>query len=785
MRGEQRACSALGPQACLQDVATPELPLLSVRGWARVALFTALLPALTGCAAGSGGGSASGDAPEPAVAAVAPGAGVMPVGGAGLPAVGMERPGGNRLAAMLEPPEAAVRAAGDTELNGRELGTMWTFENAPVDQWRERYGFDATPEWLEHVRLASVRFGEICSASFVSATGLVMTNHHCARDCIEAVSTAQIDYVVEGFQAAELSDELQCPDLYLDQLVEIEDVTPRVRSAAPPAAGSRELAEAQGAEARRIEEECAQRSGNECQVVPLFQGGQFQLYTYQRYAPVKLVFAPELQAGFFGGDPDNFTYPRYNLDVAFVRAYEPDGATPAETPHFFAWDPDGADEDELVFITGNPGSTSRLITVAQLMYERSYRHPFIIGLLEAQRRMLQTVAAQGPQQERAVRDDLFSVENSLKAYSGQLRGLLDPGLVATKIVWEEEFRGRLMEIEAARRYADVWAEMADIQARKIEASPVVNAANSGLMGAPQLTYAASLVRYLQAGEGPEVEQLGLTEIREFLEEPTDVPEVMASAPFEAHLEMAHAWLPADHPLREALFRTGEDPADAASRLTRDSRILDVEFRRAMLAEGAGALDTTTDPLLTAVVMMEAIYPEALSRWQSIVAEENLQKGRLAEALFAVYGTDLPPDATFTLRISDGVVSRYAYNGTFAPPKTTYYGLYARAADFDDAMPWSLPRAFGEARERVDMSTPLNFVSTNDITGGNSGSPMIDRDTRVVGIAFDGNVEQLPNEFLFRTDAGRTVAVHSAGILEALRNVYQAESVVAELLEGSR
>jgi hypothetical protein len=447
----------------------------------------------------------------------------------------------DRIGAMLQPPEASLRAARSVTLSGQELGSMWTFENAPLQQWRQRYNFDATPQWLEHVRLSSVRYGESCSASFVSAQGLVMTNHHCARECIEAVSTEQMDFVATGFQARTRAEEKLCPNLFLDQLVEIQDVTQRVRAAAPPGAAQQQIAQAEGAERQRIEQECEQRSGNQCQVVPLFQGGQFQLYTYKRYAPVKLVFAPELQAGFFGGDPDNFTYPRYDLDVSFVRAYDADGTTPAATPHFFAWDPDGAVEDELVFITGNPGTTSRLITLSQLMYERSYRHPFLVSLLGGQRRMLQAVAAMGPDYERAVREDLFGIENSLKAFTGQLGGLRDSLLVATKIAWENEFRQRAGTTPAAAPFLDVWDRMAQLQRRKIETSPILNVANVNLLGVPHFDVAAQLVAYLRAAGLPDAQRpqelrgQGIQQLAQMLGEPTEVPTDQAVLPLEIHL----------------------------------------------------------------------------------------------------------------------------------------------------------------------------------------------------------------------------------------------------------
>jgi hypothetical protein len=321
---------------------------------------------------------------------------------------------------------------------------------------------------------------------------------------------------------------------------------------------------------------------------------------------------------------------------------------------------------------------------------------------------------------------------------------------------------------------DVWDRMAALQRRKIETSPTLNVANVNLLGAPHFDVASGLVAYLRAAALPDAQRpqqlrgAQLQALAQQLGEPTDVPPGQAVLPLELQLAIAEQWLTPEDPLRNVLMRRGETAAQAAQR---------------MITAGAAALDTVSDPVVRAVIVMDSTYRATLPRWQAIQAEETVEKGRLAQALFAVYGTQLPPDATFTLRISDGVVKGYPYNGTEAPWRTTFYGLYARAAEFDNKMPFTLPAAFAEARGRIDMSKPLDFVSTNDITGGNSGSPMIDKDARVVGIAFDGNIEQLPNQFLFRTIAGRTVAVHSAGIIEALRNVYQAQALVDELLAG--
>ncbi len=686
----------------------------------------------------------------------------------------------------VQPDPGLLRAAERTELRGNELGSMWTFENAPLEQWQDRYGFRPDAEWLDHVRLSSVRFGTFCSSSFVSPEGLVMTNHHCARSCVEAVSTETSDYVEEGFYAETREQEVICPNLYLDQLAEIEDVTTRVRGAGVAGAGDRETADAQQAMRTQIEEECEAASDFECQVVTLYHGGQYQLYRYRRYAPVKLVFAPELQAGFYGGDPDNFTYPRYALDVSFVRAYEPDGTTPASTPHYFQWDQEGADEGELVFITGNPGTTSRGFTVSQVLYERNLRHPLLVDAFRLRSEYLQDWAARGPEQDRQVRQDIFSIENSLKAYSGQLRGLQDTLLMARKVRWEQEFRERVRADEDLQEeYGDVWNRIAALQPRMIELRPRVWLYQASFFGSPYELLGNTLVNYVRETAKPEDERSAqfrgdaLERARTSLRDEELDPEF--SIPIlAARLELARRYLPANDFLRQAM-RAGETPEQAATRLVRASRLNDAAFRQEIMAGGVTALDATTDPLLALMARMNTEFTTSLEEWQEVTAQETILRQRLALALFAVYGTQLPPDATFTLRISDGIVAGYPYNGTIAPPFTTFHGMYDRAASFEGEMPYALPASFAAREDALDKSTFLNMVTTNDITGGNSGSQLIDRDARVVGIAFDGNIEQLPNQFLYDDAAGRTVAVHSAGIIEALRAVYQAQRIVDEIL----
>ena len=685
----------------------------------------------------------------------------------------------------LTPPESAVRTAAQIALSGTELGTMWTFENPPLEHWASAYGFRPTQEWLDRVRLSSVKIPG-CSASFVSADGLILTNHHCARGCVASNSTPDMDYVTQGFYAASREEEKVCPNAYADVLTGIEDVTARVRAVESPELTNPEIAAATQRVVAEITNEC-QQDGSVCRVVPLFRGGQYQLYTYTRHMPVKLVMAPELQAGFFGGDYDNFVYPRYALDFAFYRAYEADGVTPLKSPNFFPFDPTGPDDGEAIFVTGNPGSTARLITVAQLMYERSYRHPMMVTYFNAHRRMIedQLRTATG-QQKITLRERLFGVENSLKKYQGEVAGLMDSTLVARKIRWETEFRAGARTAADAQAYADVWDRLHELQVRKLQMDPVLMASNPGWLGSQYLTLPANILALHRLSALPEDQRPAQLrgERRAQFEQSllAEVDQAAARAALEAHFALALQWLPPGHALRAVLQPAGISTAEAAQRLARDSRVLDPAFRRQLVAGDTATLRAATDPAIRLVLLLDSIRGALTPEYQALLGEEAVQNQRLARALFAVYGTRLPPDATSTLRISDGVAQGYAYNGTLAPYRTVFHGMYARAAEFDNMVPFDLPPTFLARQKHVNMTVPMDFVSTNDITGGNSGSPIIDREARIVGLAFDGNVEQLPNEYVFRTETGgRTVAVHAGGILEALRSIYQAEALLRELL----
>jgi len=689
-------------------------------------------------------------------------------------------------AGLLDAPQAAVDMSDMVELNGTEMGTMWTFENPPLDYWEDTYGFRPSTEWLEHVRLASVRYGGGCSSSFVSADGLVITNNHCARGCIDAVSTDENDYLNDGFYAATRDEELVCPNLYLDQLIEIDDITDELRSVAQAGMSDADINAARDARGEELSTACEEETGLQCQVVSLFHGGQYKLYKFHRYSTVKLVFTPEMQAAFFGGDPDNFTYPRYDLDITFVRAYDEDGESPASTPHYFEWDPDGAAEGELVFVTGNPGSTARQITLSQYMYQRVVFHPMILDFFDQRLEVMHAIQAADPERGRAMQNQIFGFENTQKLYRGQLGGLRDVGLTARKIRWENEFRAAVDADPAlAAEYGDVWDRIAEINETMAELAPTVYLNNPSFLNASaHLQLAGQLSQYAQIAAMPEDQRPpNWNRLEGAIREPGEMHMDQSLGMLTGRLALAQKWLPAEAVLVEAV-QPGETPEAAARRLIDSSRIDDAQFRESLMSGSVEDLQASTDPLIQLVLAMRAEQQGALGAWQAATASEEVQNERFASALFAVYGTDLPPDATFTLRITDGVVQRYQFNGTYAPAQTSIYGLYGRAEEFDNEMPWTLAPAFDAARDVVDMGVPINFVSTNDITGGNSGSPVIDQEARWVGIAFDGNIESLPNEFLFAAENGRTVSVHSAGITEALRSVYNAHELLDELLSGS-
>ena len=662
-----------------------------------------------------------------------------------------------------------------------EFGTMWTFDAPPFDYWRRTYGWAPDQKWLDHVRLASVRLPN-CSASFVSARGLVMTNHHCGRECTASSSPADSNYIVTGFSAGTLADEKKCAGLYVDQLQSIENVTSRVRAAVTGTTPAEQAAQ-RSAVISQVQTECQQQTRLTCQVVTLYQGGIYSLYRYRRFNDIRLVMAPEEKIAFFGGDPDNFTYPRYDLDLTLLRVYE--NGQPYQPTDYLKWSAAGAGEGELVFVVGNPGSTGRLNTVAQMEFLRDVGYPATLAAYKRLLAIYPVLEKTDTSAARRYQNDIFGIANSQKAVTGYRVGLLDTASMATKRAFERELRARVAaDPKLQAQYGGAWDAIATAQAELASFNPQLR--YYGFGGNSQLLQlAAGLVRVATEAGKPDPERLpqyrgaGLENIKRQIVAPNPIDTAYERMAIAAQLRAAQGELPANDPfLRIAL--NGKTPEQAAADLLRGTRITDPAVRQQLVTGGLPAITASTDPLIVFARAIDPLARTQLTRANALNAIIASNSEKIGQAMFAAYGTNLPPDATFTLRISDGVVKSFPSNGTIAPYKTTFYGLYERSAAFDNKDPFELPKRWVDRKANLDLATPYDFVSTNDIIGGNSGSPVINKNAEVVGLVFDSNIEGVSNRFIFSTAIGRTVSVHSRAITEALRKMYDGSRIADEL-----
>lgn len=663
-----------------------------------------------------------------------------------------------------------------------DTGKMWTFDFPPTEYFAKAYGFNPPQAWFEKARLAALRLSN-CSASFVSENGLVMTNHHCARTALEKVARTGERLAESGFTAATPDEERMVDSMYADQLVLIENVTGEIQSAFASGTTDNEkvslrswkIAEIQrryAAKYKRI----APQDSMVFSVVSFYNGGRYSLYGYKRYTDVRLVFAPEEALAFFGGDPDNFTYPRYDFDCSFFRVYE--NGKPLKTKNFFHFSRDGAKDGEVVFVIGNPGRTSRLLTVAQLEFQRDYVYPETVHTYDMLVRIYSDYVGRHPESKLKYATRIYSLGNSRKAFAGNLDGLQDPIIMAKKLDFEKKFKDAVASNpDLKARYGDPWSDMARYQKALAVHYTELNALNFQTRYHSQYMSLAADLADLAHEAAPIIPDSSNAKLypKEF------VPEIEKSL-LAFRLDVLKA---ACEGKNEAFNRllNGRTSEQAADDLAAQSVLSSKEKTLALLCGSPEEILRSTDPLIKFMLGIRNRVAEL--REESSELNRKLQACTqvLGQAMYEVYGNTIPPDATFTLRIADGVVKGYEYNGTLAPPVTTFYGLYDRYYSFGEKYPWNLPDRWTHPPAAFKMSTPMNFISTNDIIGGNSGSPVVDEDLQVVGVAFDGNIESLPGNIIFDDTKNRTVSLHTAGLLEGLEYIYSAGRIVKELSAG--
>jgi hypothetical protein len=670
----------------------------------------------------------------------------------------------------------AILATSLSDAHGDE--GMWLFNDLPVGLLKERYGFEPSPEWAEHLMKSSVRFNVGGSASFISSTGLVLTNHHVGSDTLFKLSTPERNIMEVGFLAKTPDQELKAPDLELNQLVNIKDVTDVVKASVTDGMSTEQAVAARRAVIAKIEKEALDESGLKSTVTTLYGGGRYHLYQYKKYTDVRLVWAPETAIAFFGGDADNFEYPRYCLDATIFRVYE-DGK-PAKIEHFLKWSANGPEENEVAFVSGNPGRTSRIFTMDALKYQRDLNLPYIMANLRRQEILLQQYALRGKENARRARDELFGVQNSRKARLGMLAGLQDPQVLADKAAAEARLREIIAADPKLKALGSAWDTIAETTKKRASLLGKSVAINSQLYN-----IALELVQMAEEDQKPSGERLpefsdaGRESLLQQLysEAPiyTDLDQTLLGDSIAKTLEQRGF----DDPVCQKIL-AGKSPADRAAELISGTELLSVEARRKIAAGGIQAINDSKDPM----IMLAKIVNPPIRRIRSITDQLDEQDKQayalIAEAKFATQGTSAYPDATFTLRLAFGPVKGYEQDGQQIPAWTNVGGAFEHEKQHEGQTDYRLPESWKKAESKLSKTTPFNFVSTADIIGGNSGSPVVNKAGELVGLIFDGNVQSLSGNYVYTDKQARSVSVHSSAIREALQVVYGADNIVKEL-----
>lgn len=660
---------------------------------------------------------------------------------------------------------------------------MWLLNKAPLASLKERHGFTPSAEWLEHVQKASVRFNNGGSGSFASPDALIVTNHHVASDAIQKLSSREHNYLKNGFFARARAEELKCVDLELNVLMSIEDVTARVNAGVKPGMSPAEALSARDAAKAAIEKESLAATGLRSDVVTLYQGAEYHLYRYKVYTDVRLVWAPEEQAAFFGGDPDNFGYPRFNLDVTLFRAYE--NGAPAKVQHYFKWNTAGVNEGDLVFLTGHPGATQRLITMAELEYARDTQAVNALRWLKSREVLLNSYAKAAPENARRAQDELRTIENSRKVWDGRIAGLLDPALLAAKQAEEDALR-KFAADRPDLGAADAWDKIAEAQAEIARVARRVNYLENYEANSDLFSVARKLARAAAERGKPDGERL--TEYRDARRRQFELGLFSAKPIYrdfeqvklEHYLTLMAMELGANDPAVQAAL-AGRSPAARAAELVAGTKVDDVAHRRDLYTQDTAAFTASTDPMIQFALALDEHARAARRTIEQQTEVKEQAHARIAKVRYAKDGDTVSPDATFTLRLSYGKVQGITVPGAEAPYFTRVGGMFERAAERDHTPPFNLPPSWVAAKDRLKLDTPFNFISTNYSIGGNSGSPVVNRAGEFVGIIFDGNIHTLVWNYAYTDTLARSVSVDVRGILEAMRTIYGADHLLAELL----
>jgi hypothetical protein len=667
---------------------------------------------------------------------------------------------------------------------------LWLFNHPPKQVLKNKYGFDQPREWYEHLQKSSVRFNSGGSGSFISADGLVMTNHHVGLGALQKLSKKGKDYVKDGFYARTLEEEFRAVDEELNVLMDIVDVTDKVKAAVTDNMTPEQAFEARRGSIAKITAESEKQTGLRSDVVTLYQGGQYHLYRYKRYTDVRLVFAPEQQIAFFGGDPDNFAYPRYDLDMCFFRVYEND--KPAKIENYLKWSKSGVHADELVFVSGHPGHTDRLNTVADLEYQRDVMYPFALQRLNRMEVMLSVYSQRGADYERKAKDLYFGVANSRKARYFGLAGLQDPAIMARKKTQEKVLRDAVARDPKLKDLSGAWDTIADVQKVRRENARRYNMLE-GAQGFLSIAfgYARTLVR--AAEEFPKPNEKRLEEFGDAGKQSLE-QKLFSGRPIYPDFELAKfsdslGWLVellgASDPLVQKILE-GKSPQERASEIILGTRLGDVAVRKELYAGGKQAINASNDPMIALAKLVDPDARKVRSILESQYEEPKEQAyDKIAKAKFAIEGASTYPDATFTLRLSFGPVKGYVEDGKKIPFQTTFEGLFAKSEEEKNRFPYNLPERWIERKSHLNLQTPLNFVAAVDIIGGNSGSPVVNRNAEVVGLIFDGNIQSLVWDFVYTDQQARSVAVASPAIPESLRAIYDAPALADEIVSGHR